>query len=86
MLGIVGACAWASHTSMMLYVDGENNSKGYSYNEDGSSSVFKYGEFPGLCWDIGVSEHHGQFALCSSIGWVRTSNMYQIKSRKLVRS
>lgn len=71
---------------MMLFVDGDNHSKGFSYNEDGSSSVFKFGEIPGLCWNIAVSEHHGQFVACSSTGWVRTSNMYQLKSRKLVRN
>jgi hypothetical protein len=81
----MAACGWASHTSAMFFVDGDNISKGFAFNEDGSPSMFKYGEMPGLCWDIALSEHHGQFALCSGTGWVRTSNMYQLKSRNLVK-
>lgn len=81
---LMKTCVWASHYPTFLFTDNDNVARGFALNEDGTTSMLKYGETPGFCWDMASSEHHGQFALVTSLGWLRTSNLYQIKSRKLV--
>jgi WD40 repeat protein len=83
---VINTCAWNSRDGPMMFVDGEKNTRGYSFNEDSSASMFKFGDIPGFCWTMAISEHHGQFALGTSLGWLRTGNMYQTRSRKLVKN
>lgn len=79
--GIYGACAWAGHNNIIISTDADCVNRGITFNMDGSLTKFKYGICPGFTWSIGVSEHHGQFALGTSLGWVRSSNVYTVKMR-----
>lgn len=86
MLAIMSACAWAGHSTMMLFCDGESMAKGFSYNMDSSFSSAKFAELAGLCWTMATSEFHGQFACGTAIGYVYSCNMYQVKSRMFVNA
>ncbi|KAG1092650.1 hypothetical protein G6F42_019149 [Rhizopus arrhizus] len=81
--GIMYACAWPGHSIMGLFSDGESMLRGMSINVDGSLSMTKFGDLPGICWSMATSEHHGQFVCASAIGYVISCNLYQAKSRSL---
>lgn len=81
---VMNACAWNSHEGPLIFVDGEKIARGFAFNEDGTSSMFIFGDVPGFCWTCAISENHGQIAFGTSIGWLRSGNMYQLRSRKLV--
>ncbi|KAI8097975.1 uncharacterized protein B0P05DRAFT_522806 [Gilbertella persicaria] len=83
-IGVQLNCGWQGHDTIMLYVDADGLTRGCAFNADGGLSFNKLGDCTGMCWSIGTSEHHGHFALSTAIGWVRTSNMYQVKLKKLL--
>lgn len=82
----MSSCAWAGHSVMMMFCDGENMSRGISVNIDGSFSMGKYGDLAGVCWSMAISEFHGQFASGTATGYVYSSNAYQAKARTLVNT
>ena len=81
---IAYSVAWAHYEAPFLYSDTDGNCKGLSGAENFTVTSAKYIDAPGNVWDIGVSQHHGQLAIGTSLGWVRSSNMYQIRSRVIV--
>lgn len=81
---VMKSSAWASHAPCFVFTDNDFISRAFGISEDGSMRMAKYGETPGFCWQMAVSEHHGQFALGTSVGWVKSSNLYQVKLRALV--
>ncbi|KAK4512575.1 uncharacterized protein ATC70_003278 [Mucor velutinosus] len=84
--GIMYACVWPGHSTMKVFCDGESMLRGISINVDGSLSQTKFGELPGVCWSMAASEHHGQFACSSAVGYVISGNIYQVKSRGLTNT
>jgi hypothetical protein len=80
------SCAWAGHSVMMVFCDGENMSRGISVNIDGSFSMAKFGDVAGVCWSMATSEFHGHFASGTATGYVYTCNIYQAKARTLVNA
>ncbi|KAI9486287.1 MAG: hypothetical protein EXX96DRAFT_548476 [Benjaminiella poitrasii] len=81
---IVNNCAWAWHGTMVIHSDADNLTQGFGINTDGTPAKLRFGEMLGFCWTAAVSEHHAQFAVASSLGWVRSCNMYQKKIRQLL--
>lgn len=71
---------------MKVFCDGESMLRGLSINVDGSLSQTKFGELPGMCWNMAASEHHGQFACASAVGYVVSGNIYHMKSRSLINT
>ncbi|KAL9545340.1 hypothetical protein MBANPS3_007189 [Mucor bainieri] len=84
--GIMYSCAWPGHSIMKVFCDGESMLRGISVNMDGSLSQTKFGELAGVCWSMAASEHHGQFACSSALGYVISGNIYQVKSRSLINT
>lgn len=78
------SCAWASHSPAFVFTDNDNVSRAFAMTEDSTTRMTKYGETPGFCWHMAMSEHHGQFALATSLGWLKTSNLYYVRLRRMV--
>ncbi|KAI9253116.1 hypothetical protein EDC94DRAFT_270735 [Helicostylum pulchrum] len=73
--------AWVSHWPAVFYSDNDGVARGVMMIENGGNASLKYGYTPGICWDMCASEHHYQIALVTSLGWLRTSNIHQERSR-----
>jgi hypothetical protein len=82
--GVAKAIAWPNYNGPCLFMDNDGNCRGMGITEEHSNIMMKYMDTPGFCWDIGTSEHHGTFALATSLGWLKTSNAFQARSKSLV--
>lgn len=78
------AVGWANYNGPVLYSDTDGNCRGVSGTQDYNTVTLKYMDTPGICWEIGTTEHHGSFALVTSLGWLKTCNAYQVRTRTIV--
>lgn len=81
---IVRTCICVSHCPGLFYTDNDGIVRAVLFTENGNTTSQKYGYTPGTYWDMDASEHHAHFAFVTSLGWLRTSNMYQQRSRYTV--
>lgn len=77
---------WVSHWPAVFYSDNDGVAKGVMMIENGALASLKYGYTPGTCWDMCASEQHHHIAWVTSLGWLRTSNIHQERSRYSVTS
>lgn len=76
--------AWPGHAPMLLLSGAEDVIRALSYSASMGPCYTRYGEMPGPCWSIGMSEHHGHLSVANATGWIVTTNVYQPKLKSIV--
>ncbi|KAG1461298.1 hypothetical protein G6F46_004108 [Rhizopus delemar] len=84
--GPVYSIAWPGHAPMLLLSGAEDVIRALSYSASMGPCYTRYGEMPGPCWSIGMSEHHGHLSVANATGWIVTTNVYQPKLKSIALS
>lgn len=72
------------HGTCVIHTDNDNISRVMVPTMNSLPLSTKFALTPGVCWDIGASEHHVHFAYGTATGWVRGNNTYHERVKSVV--